>query len=87
MAPVSNASAIGAHASVTQSNSLVLGSNNVNVGIGTTAPKTKLHVQGGHILVGAPGQGIILKSPDGNTCKLLSIDNAGAMALTPVTCP
>jgi hypothetical protein len=40
---VSNATAIGANASVTQSNSLVLG-NGVNVGIGVTAPQFKLHV-------------------------------------------
>ena len=59
----------------------------VKVGIGTTAPKAKLDVTGGNILVGSPGQGIILKSPDGLTCKLLSIDNAGAMVLTAVTCP
>ncbi len=38
-----NATAIGSGAGVSQSNSLVLG-NNANVGIGTTAPTTKLHV-------------------------------------------
>ena len=51
---LNNASAIGAHASATQSNSLVLGSiNGVNdatadtsVGIGTTAPKAKFHLSG-----------------------------------------
>jgi hypothetical protein len=42
---LTNATAIGANTSVTQSNSLVLG-NNVNVGIGTTAPTTKLEVLG-----------------------------------------
>ena len=40
---MSNATAIGANASVTQSNSLVLG-NNANVGIGTTAPISQLHL-------------------------------------------
>ena len=52
-AAITNATAIGANASVTQSNSLVLGSiNTVNgatantkVGIGTTAPLTSLHVR------------------------------------------
>ena len=82
-------------ARVSQSNSLVLG-NLANpssgipatkVGIGTTAPKATLDVTGGNILVGTAGQGIILKSPDGATCKLLSIDNAGAMALSTVACP
>ena len=51
-AGITNATAIGANASVAQSNSLVLGSINgvnsatssVNVGIGTTSPTAKLHV-------------------------------------------
>ncbi len=42
-AGLNNATAIGAFAQVTQSNSLVLGSG-VNVGIGTTAPTFKLQV-------------------------------------------
>ncbi len=89
-----NSTAIGANASVTQNNSLVLGGitsvnggTDTSVGIGTTAPKAKLDVTGGNILVGSAGQGIILKSPDGLTCKLMTIDNAGAMVLTTVTCP
>ena len=58
-----------------------------SIGIGTTAPKAKLDVTGGNILVGSPGQGIVLKSPNGATCRLLSIDNAGAMVLTAIVCP
>jgi hypothetical protein len=50
----SNATAIGANAQVTQSNSLILGSINginnatadTNVGIGTTAPISRLHLNG-----------------------------------------
>src|SRR5262245_5637353 len=42
-ADFTNATAIGANALVSQSNSLVLGSN-ANVGIGTTAPAAKLHI-------------------------------------------
>jgi len=83
---LTNATAIGAKAIVSQSNSLVLG-NNANVGIGTTAPQARLEVKNGNILVGSPGQGIILKSPDGATCRLLSIDNMGALALAPIACP
>jgi len=57
---ISNATAIGARAKVTQSNSLVLGSIaginsagfNTNVGIGTTAPTSRLHVVGDTNLVG-----------------------------------
>jgi len=92
---LTNATAIGANARVTQNNSLVLGSINgvnggiadTNVGVGTTAPKAKLHVQGGNLYLGAAGQGIILKSPDGATCRLLSIDNTGVIVLTTLTCP
>lgn len=50
-------------------------------------PPPKLKVSGGDILVGSPGQGIILKSPSGGTCRLLSLDNAGALVLAPVSCP
>lgn len=44
-AGITNATAIGANASVTQSNSVVLG-DNASVGIGTSAPAAKLHVVG-----------------------------------------
>jgi hypothetical protein len=46
--PVHNATAIGANAYVTQSDSLVLGSitPSVNVGIGTPAPARQLHLKG-----------------------------------------
>jgi hypothetical protein len=60
---------------------------NGKVGIGTTGPKRKLDVEGGDILVGGAGNGVILKSPDGATCKKLTIDNAGAISLLAVTCP
>jgi hypothetical protein len=91
---LNNATAIGANATVTASNALVLGGvtgqnggTSVNVGIGTTAPKTRLEVTGGDIHVTDPGQGIILKSPNGTVCRLLSINDLGAMVLTVVTCP
>ena len=94
MSGLTNTTAIGANAQVSQSNSLVLGSiNGANgatadtlVGIGTTAPKAKLEVTGGDILIGTPGQGIILKSPNGGTCRLLSIDNAGNLVVSPTPC-
>ena len=47
---LSNATAIGANASVALSNSLVLG-NGANVGIGTSAPNFKLHVVGENVRV------------------------------------
>ncbi|MFL5765674.1 MAG: hypothetical protein ACJ77K_17140 [Bacteroidia bacterium] len=43
---VTNATAIGANASVSSSNSLVLGAAGVNVGIGVSAPLTTLEVNG-----------------------------------------
>ena len=43
---ISNATAIGSGASVTASNAIVLGPSGVNVGIGTTAPTTRLDVRG-----------------------------------------
>jgi hypothetical protein len=42
---LTNATAIGANTVVSQSNSLVLG-NNADVGIGTSTPSAKLHVNG-----------------------------------------
>jgi hypothetical protein len=85
-AGITNATSVGANAVVTQSNSVVLG-NNASVGIGSSAPKAKLHIEGGNVFVGGAGQGIILKSPDGATCRLLRIDNSGAMEIVVVACP
>ena len=83
---ITNATAIGAGSQVTQSDSLVLGNSAVSVGIGTSAPKAKLHVEGGNLFVGQAGQGIILKSPNG-TCYLLTVSDAGALTTASVTCP
>jgi hypothetical protein len=86
---VNNATAIGYQAFVRQSNSLVLGDTaaNVSVGIGTDAPKAKLHVGGGNIYIGDAGKGVILKSPNGAVCRLLSIDNNGSFSLSSIACP
>ena len=80
---LSNTTAIGANAEVTASNSLVLGSINginsatadTNVGIGTTAPATLLHVD--H-KPAAGGQDIVLitSGKDGNVASLL-LQNTG----------
>jgi hypothetical protein len=90
VAGITNATAIGADALVTQSNSLVLGNFNrntgqtdTNVGIGTTAPKTRLHVVG---TVYVSGGGVILKSPSG-TCFELTVTNAGVLTTAVVACP
>ena len=72
---LTNAGAIGSNAQVNRSNSLVLGSiQGVNfatadtfVGIGTTAPQTKLHVNGGVFVTGPRNS-----SPSGNGIALSS---------------
>ncbi|HTH51128.1 MAG TPA: hypothetical protein VL501_04300 [Pyrinomonadaceae bacterium] len=64
-------------------NASVLG----NFGIGTAAPLAKLHVEGGNVLVNTAGTGVILRSPDGSVCRLLTVSDAGAITLTTVTCP
>jgi len=61
--------------------------NTGNVGIGTSAPKTGLQADNGDIYAGSPGQGIILKSPNGLTCARLTIDNSAAGILTSIACP
>jgi hypothetical protein len=90
---VSNSSAIGAAAQVTQSNSLVLGGISginsgvdTNVGIGTTAPRAKLHVSRGKIYVESNGQGVILKAPSG-ACFELTVTDTGTLTTAAVACP
>ncbi|MCB9205545.1 MAG: tail fiber domain-containing protein [Flavobacteriales bacterium] len=59
---LNNATAIGSGAFVSQSNSVVLG-NNANVGIGTSAPAAKLHIEGDFKLVdGTEAEGYVLTS-------------------------
>ena len=59
---LTNATAIGANAQVSASNSLVLG-NNANVGIGTSAPGAKLDVEGNiKITDGTQASGYVLTS-------------------------
>jgi hypothetical protein len=93
---LSNATAIGQFSLVTQNNSLVLGSIsgvggafvNTNVGIGTTKPQAKLEIKGGNIVLNGNGNGIVLVSPDGATCRLLQIANVtGDVTVTATTCP
>jgi hypothetical protein len=90
---LTNATAVGAGAFVARSNSLVLGGISginqgidTNVGIGTTAPKTKLQVTNGKIYIEANGQGMILKSPNGS-CFETTVSDGGALTTAPVACP
>jgi hypothetical protein len=83
---LSDATAIGYGALVTQNNSLILGGLSTSVGIGNTAPRAKLHITGGKIYVEADGQGMVLKSPNG-LCFELTVSDAGALTTTAILCP
>lgn len=75
---LTNATAIGANASVSQSNSLVLGSINgvnhatadTNVGIGTTTPLNRLEVNLGSSTLSDPGISILGQSATGGDVGL-----------------
>ena len=75
---LTNATALGANASLTTSNTVVLG-NNANVGIGTSAPGQKLEVVGNVKLTGTAGiDGLIF--PDG-TKQTTAASGAGGLTL------
>ncbi|MEO7539357.1 MAG: hypothetical protein ABIV21_04980, partial [Pyrinomonadaceae bacterium] len=80
------ATAIGAGAVVTQSSSVVLGTTNVNVGMGVTAPKTKLHVAGGNVYIAGSPNGIIMTSPNG-TCYKITVADGGGLTSGLIACP
>lgn len=88
---LTNAIAIGNGAIVGASNSLVLGgitaTSSVNVGIGLTTPAAKLEIKGGNFYNTTGGNGIILKSPNGAICALITINNGGGIATSTVACP
>jgi|GEM_PF-635851 len=81
---LTNATAIGAYATVSQSNSLILGGTGsyaVNVGIGTNAPGQRLTVAG---TVESTSGGF--KFPDGTTQATASTGGGTATDLTCTTC-
>jgi uncharacterized delta-60 repeat protein len=52
-----------------------------------TPPVLKVNIAGGNVLVGSPGAGIILRSPNGTVCIKIGIDNVGGMTTTITPCP
>jgi uncharacterized protein len=57
-----------------------------NVGISTTSPLSKLHVNQGDIYVESIGNGMILRSPDGS-CWRMTVSNTGVVSSVAVDCP
>jgi hypothetical protein len=57
-----------------------------NVGIGTKNAVSKLQVSGGDIYVENIGNGVIMKSPNGN-CWRMTVDDTGQPVFTNITCP
>jgi prepilin-type N-terminal cleavage/methylation domain-containing protein len=66
---------------------LVTINNNGNVGIGTMGPNSKLQVTGGDVYVSTQGNGIILRDTDGTGCHRITVNSAGTITATAVTCP
>ena len=75
------------------SNQLVIGAGNTawingnssyNVGIGTTNPQAKLHVQGDARVGSGPSEGVILTSTNGTKYRLI-VSDAGVLSTTVVT--
>jgi hypothetical protein len=75
------ATAIGSGAVVSSSNTVVLGRQADTVRVAGS-----LGVAGG-VTLGAAGAGVVLKSPDGTTCGLLTLTNAGTLSVAVVACP
>lgn len=57
-----------------------------NVGIGTSAPKSKLQITSGDVYIDDATKGVIMKSPNGS-CWRVTVDNTGAFKSTSITCP
>jgi len=89
-AGITNATAVGYAANVTQSNSLVLGSINgvgngqadTNVGIRTTAPHSQLHVNGS-MAIGVRTTSAASTTILANDCMLIYTGGAGSSIFLP----
>jgi hypothetical protein len=57
-----------------------------NVGIGTTDPKSKLQVTDGDVYIEDAASGVIMTSPDGN-CWRMTVDNNGNPVFRTINCP
>ena len=73
---VNNSTAIGANATLRQSNTIVLG-DNADVGIGTSTPSEKLHIKNGTIMIGSGSDAYKFPVNDGNANQILITDGNG----------
>ena len=73
---LTNATAVGANAVVSQSDSLVLGASGVNVGINNSAPKSRLQIGSGATDTGGEYLQIPLLLSDAKTPPAADCDNA-----------
>ena len=67
-------------------NTRMLIDNLGNVAIGTQAPASKLHIEGGALYLGDTSSEIILRSADGS-CWTVGISNVGVITTSSVPCP
>ena len=56
------------------------------LGLNTTDPQARIHVQEGDVYLEDLTSGVIMRSPDG-TCWRYQPDNSGALVGTAITCP
>lgn len=60
-------------------------SENGNLGVGSSNPQAKVHVQNGDVYIEDINSGIILNS--GNGCYRVTVDTNGSLVTTAITCP
>lgn len=58
-----------------------------NVAIGSADANARLQVNGGDAYIRDQGSGIILRATDGSNCYRLTVNNAGAVTTTLLSCP
>lgn len=55
------------------------------VGIGTAAPRAKLHIQGGNLFIAQPNS-LVITSQNG-ACWFITVNNSGVLSTISTPCP